>query len=554
MKNIFRCFMIGMLFLGLQACSHLNATTAKTTSTINKSETMAVTTSKESRFTLLENKDLTGTPQTTEETEETVPELASNDSSDQQLIDEALNLVQNSQDLWNEGQSDEAIAALDQSYELILKISSDSDSDILQQKEDLRLLISKRLLEIYTSSSTTHRSIGDGAIPLVMNEHVEREIKSFQTIERNFFVESYRRSGRYQKYIAAEFRKAGLPTELSWLPLIESGYKDKAFSRSRALGLWQFIASTGYRFNLKRDPWIDERMDFQKSTKAAIEYLTFLHDLFGDWSSALAGYNCGEMNVVRAIRQQREDYLDDFWDLYTILPAETARYVPRFLATLYIIKNPAKYGFTELTLDDPMQFDEITVTKQMKIRDIAEAISVAPDVLEELNPTLRQQITPDYAYTLRLPPRTGNVLTARLDQIRECSLPVLARHDKHRSYARRGSSGTHIVRKGETLTQIAKKYRTSVSAIAKLNHIRKNSGVHVGQKLKVTARQTIASARYEQQGSNTGQSAQYRVRKGDTLWSIAKKYNTTVSKIRNANGLSSNELQAGQVLAVPSES
>lgn len=549
-KIILRFCMVVILFPGIQACSHLNTTTARTTNTTNKSYARAAMTTQEPRFALDENENLTGTHQITEET---VPEVASGDSSDQQLIDEALNLLQTSQDYWNERQSDEAISALDQSYELILKISPDSDSNVLQQKEDLRLLISRKLLEIYTSSSRTHRSIGDGAIPLVMNEHVEREIKSFQTVEKKFFVESYSRSGRYQKYIAAEFRKAGLPTELSWLPLIESGYKDKAFSRARALGLWQFIASTGSRYNMKRDTWIDERMDYQKSTQAAIEYLTFLHNLFGDWTSALAGYNCGEMNVVRAIRKQPEEYLDNFWDLYPVLPSETARYVPRFLATLHIIKNPAKYGFTELTQDAPIQFDKMTVSKQMKIKDIANAISVSPDLLEELNPALRQQITPDYTYTLRLPLKTGALLQARLNQIPECSVPVVAKRSNHRSYAGNGSSGIHTVRKGETLGKIAEKYRTSVSTLAKLNHIRNNSKIRIGQKLKVPAGRTITRASYKKD-TKTGQSKQYKVRSGDTLWSIAKRYNTSVSRIRNANGLSGNALQAGQVLEVPSDS
>ncbi|MEK6775689.1 MAG: LysM peptidoglycan-binding domain-containing protein [bacterium] len=549
-KIILRFCMVAILFPGLQACSHLNTTTARTTNTANKSYARAAIATQESRFALDENEDLTGTHQITEET---VPEVASGDSSDQRLIDEALNLLQTSQDLWNERQADEAIDVLDQSYELILKISPESDSNILQQKEDLRLLISRKLIEIYNASSRTNHSIGDGAIPLVMNEHIEREIKSFQTTERNYFVESYRRSGRYQKYIAAEFRKAGLPTELSWLPLIESGYKDKAFSRARALGLWQFIASTGYRFNMKRDTWVDERMDYQKSTQAAIEYLTFLHDLFGDWSSALAGYNCGEMNVVRAIRKQPEEYLDNFWDLYPALPSETVRYVPRFLATLHIIKNPAKYGFTELVQDAPIQSDTMNVSRQMKIKDIANAISVSPDLLEELNPALRQQITPDYTYTLRLPQKTSELLHAKLNQIQECSLPVLAKHSNYRSYAGKGSSGIHTVRKGETLGKVAAKYRTSVNTLAKLNHIRNNSKIRIGQKLKVPGGLTITTASYKQD-TKTGQSKQYKVRNGDTLWSIAKRYNTSVSRIRNANGLSGNALQTGQVLEVPSDS
>jgi len=161
-----------------------------------------------------------------------------------------------------------------------------------------------------------------------MNDHVAREIRSLQTVERNFFIDSYYRSGMYRPHIVAQMKKAGLPEDLSWLPLIESGFKVKALSRARALGLWQFIASTGYRFDLRRDRWVDERMDLERSTDAAINYLTTLHDLFGDWTTVLAAYNCGEANVLRVIRQQHVNYLDNFWDLYTRLPAETARYVP----------------------------------------------------------------------------------------------------------------------------------------------------------------------------------------------------------------------------------
>ncbi|MFC1890705.1 lytic transglycosylase domain-containing protein [Thermodesulfobacteriota bacterium] len=173
-----------------------------------------------------------------------------------------------------------------------------------------------------------------------------------------------------------ELEAAGLPLQLSWLPLIESGFKVKAYSRARALGLWQFIPSTGYRYGLKRDLWIDERMDPLKSTRAAIEYLSDLHGLFGDWATALAAYNCGEGNVLRAIRAQKINYLDDFWDLYLHLPSETARYLPKFLATLAILDDPQSYGITLPEPDPPLYFKSVRVEKPARLSDIAKAYEI----------------------------------------------------------------------------------------------------------------------------------------------------------------------------------
>ena len=149
--------------------------------------------------------------------------------------------------------------------------------------------------------------------------------------------------------------------------MIESWINTRAYSRAQALGLWQFIASTGNRFGLKRNLHIDERMDPIKSTRAAIKYLTELHSHFGDWTTALAAYNCGEYRFKRVIRSQRTNYLDNFWDLFEMLPRETARFVPRFIATLLIINNPEKYGFDFSTPDPPLEYEIISVNKPVRL-------------------------------------------------------------------------------------------------------------------------------------------------------------------------------------------
>ena len=254
------------------------------------------------------------------------------------LLETALQIYGEAQALREANRTEDALKKFDQAFEHLLQISEEADPAVLTEKENLRYLIAKRLVELYASQRV---AVGDltKSIPMEINAYVEREIKSFQKGERRFFLESYIRSGRYHDYILAKLREEGLPDQLGWLPLIESGFKTHALSRARALGLWQFITSTGYRYGLSRDQWVDERMDPEKATRAAISYLSELHSLFGDWLTALAAYNCGEGRVLRTIKRQKINYLDNFWDLYEKLPRETARYVPRFLAVLAIIEN-----------------------------------------------------------------------------------------------------------------------------------------------------------------------------------------------------------------------
>ena len=463
-------------------------------------------------------------------------EMVSPEKTVQKILDEALNYCEVSQEFWQKGELDNALEALDQAYALILDVDTSDQPKLIQQKEDLRFLISRRILEIYASRNIVVNG-NYNAIPIVINHHVQKEIDRFTTgCEKNFFIESYRRSGRYRPYIVGALKEAGLPTELSWLPLIESGFKVNALSKARALGLWQFIPSTGYKFGLSRDKFIDKRLDPINSTEAAIAYLKELHQMFGDWTTVLAAYNCGEGRVLRVIRAQNVNYLDNFWDLYERLPYETARYVPRFLATLHIIENLDRYGFDSIQVDTPMEYEEIEVAKQINLKHVAIAIGANERQLTELNPELRYKILPPDKYSLKVPEGTGAVLTAKLDEI-----PLSKPPTRTVVY--------HRVRRGETLSIIAKKYRTRVSSIMRANNLRRSHYIVAGRLLKIP----MSGYRYRASkpaAISPGASA-HRVTRGDNLWNIAKRYDTTTDKIKKINNLNSTDLHIGQVLKLP---
>ncbi|NOZ69719.1 MAG: LysM peptidoglycan-binding domain-containing protein [Deferribacteres bacterium] len=458
---------------------------------------------------------------------------------EQNLLDAALDYCNAAQEFWSEGNLEKAIEMLDQAYALVLQVDTNEYPGLIQQKEDLRFMISKRILEIYASRYTAVNG-NHNEIPLTMNEHVAKEIKRFQGPDRRFFLESYKRSGRYMNMIVAALKEAGLPEDLAWLPLIESGFKVRAMSRARALGLWQFISSTGSKFGLKRDTWVDERLDPEKSTRAAIAYLKELHNIFGDWTTVLAGYNCGEGTVLRTIRNQRINYLDNFWDLYKELPRETARYVPKFLATLHILKDPEKYGFTLGEPDPPVLYESVTIEKPVLLKTVARELGIPLKVLTELNPELRYQVTPATPYALKVPAGMTEVLLAKLEEI-----PGWAPPENAYVY--------HRVKKGETLSLIAMKYRTTVRKIIMANDIRRKHFIRVGQKLKIPLRDRSYSASYRNlRASKVGlpPNGLYRIKKGDSLWLIARRFNTNTKTLERINNLKSTRLYVGQVIKI----
>jgi membrane-bound lytic murein transglycosylase D len=452
----------------------------------------------------------------------------------------ALCLCRQSQNDWESGELKSAIDTLDQAYALVLRVDPDDNPKLLQEKEDLRITISRHILEIYSSRLVVANGRNRNEIPITINKHVQDEIDSF-TIgrEKDFFLEAYRRSGRYRARIEAALQEAGVPTELVWLPLIESGFKVNALSPARALGLWQFIPSTGYRYNLTRDKYIDERLDPEKSTRGAIEYLKELHDMFGDWTTVLAAYNCGEHRVLRTIQSQNINYLDNFWDLYERLPRETARYTPRFLATVHIVRNLDKYGLREAAVDPPLQYETVTVPKQTSLKSIARTTEIDSELLQELNAELRQGILPAGSYDLRVPPGHGALVAVKIEDF-----------PTYRAKAVK-STKTHKVQKGESLYSISKKYRVSMQEFILANGIQKPKEVRIGSILRIPGHYfSEGQIRIAKSSSQLFKTIEYVVRPGDSLFKIAKRFETTTEKIQALNKLSTTRLSVGQVLKI----
>jgi membrane-bound lytic murein transglycosylase D len=464
--------------------------------------------------------------------------------SDQELIDSALEYCQTSSDFLERGDFDNAVDSLDKAYSYILKVDGSGNPELLQQREDIRLTISKKITEAYSTRYTAVKG-NHKAIPLDMNSEVQAAIDYFIRVKDSFFLDAYARSGKYRPAIVKALKKAGMPEELSWLPFIESGFKVNALSTARALGMWQFIASTGYRYGLKRDTWIDERMDPEKSTAAAIGYLSDLHQMFGDWTTALAAYNCGERRVQNEIDSQKISYLDNFWDLYYKLPNETAFYVPKFLAVLHILNDPKKYGFDLPPLDEEEPYEEVTIAKQLSLATVAKSIDVDCSTLKSLNPELRQETTPKTAYNLKVPVGKGEVLLANLNDIPSTYLAVAEKSS-------RSSNIYYTVRSGDTLSSVAKKYKTSVKSIMSANGMKNQKALKVGSRLKISTRKKIMIAEADTQADSKSSNdvTKYVVKKGDSLFNIAKRFNTSVQSLKVMNGISEGGLSVGQEIMI----
>jgi membrane-bound lytic murein transglycosylase D len=306
------------------------------------------------------------------------------------------------------------------------------------------------------------------SMPLVENNRVRYFIDLFCGRMREFFERALARSGRYIPMMAAILQEAGLPEDLVYLSLIESGFSPQAYSRARAVGPWQFIRSTGLRYGLRIDGWVDERRDPVKSTRAAAAYLKDLHQQFGEWFLAAAAYNAGESKVEKAIHRSQTN---DFWLLSqkTNLKQETRNYVPKFIAAALIAATPEKYGFGDIVYQAPVEYDEVTVKRPLTLQSIARLAQVPVGESKELNPALLGTTTPpsQNGFLLRLPAGSGQAFAQAYSSRFDSSQPRAL---------------THTVKKGETLSAIAKRYHQRVSQIIEVNDL-KTQQIRVGQQL-----------------------------------------------------------------------
>jgi len=374
----------------------------------------------------------------------------------------------------------------------------------------------------------------EGNLPLVKSAKIDRIIKYYSTKQKENFQQWMNNANHYEEIVRPILRKEGLPEDIFYLALIESGFKTSAYSRAHAAGPWQFIASTGAYYGLKRTWWVDERRDVVKSSIAAAQFLSDLHDYFDDWYLAMAAYNCGKLNVLRAIRREGTR---DYWKLKT-LPRETRNYIPSFMAGLNIVKNPEKYGFTD-PKETKWEFDEVELNGSYELETIAKMCGTTANVLKEHNPELRRWVTPPDKdnYVLRVPKSKGKLLASKIKDI-PAGKKMVQEFVNHR------------VSRGQNLGYIARKYGTSVSAIVSANNIRNVNQLRIGQTLRVP-KSTYYSSQYVST-SDKSSSGTHTVRKGETLYDIARKYSVTLSNLRSRNNLYGKRfIYPGQKLYIP---
>lgn len=390
---------------------------------------------------------------------------------------------------------------------------------------DLRLAmddIAEDFVEVGDKDSIRIIEDREGHLPIILNSRVERMISFFQTQGKDNFQEWLNRKLVYEPAFKEILSKYGVPEELLYLSMIESGFKPNAYSYAQAMGQWQFMYYTGKLYGLKRDYWVDERMDFIKATDAAARHLNDLHDDLGDWYLAMAAYNAGAGRIRRAISREGTR---DFWKM-RLLPKQTRNYVPTVLAAAIICRNPEDYGFSVNSNITSLSYDTLTIGKSIEIESIARACDVKYDDIKYLNPELRKHSTPNRSYTVRVPKGSRDKFLVAYENIDE--VPTVEYY-------------THRVKRGETLSRISRKYGVSVRDIMSANKLGNKQPILIGQKLVIPVPGTVvpSTERITNQPdySATRDKIVYRVKKGDTLGHIAEMHNTSASNIRTWNNL-----------------
>ena len=366
----------------------------------------------------------------------------------------------------------------------------------------------------------------EGHIPLVTNSQVESYIRYFQGKGRKGFNIWLRRYVQYKELILPILDEYDLPEELIVVSMIESGFDPKAVSKAKAVGLWQFMYSTGKQYGLNRNWYVDERQDPVKSTRAAAKYFVDLYEEFEDWYLVLAAYNTGPGRLNRALNLHETS---DYWQLYS-LPKDTKNYIPYYLSSAIILKNPEKYGF-KIPKVSPLKFDEVTIKKSADLSVIAKSADTKVSTIKKLNPELRQPATPSNGpYILNIPKGKKDSFYEKFNKIPD-NEKFAVQNVEHR------------VKKGENLISIASKYRVLVADLQTINNISNKDFLSIGQRLKIPVKGGLYS--------NYPEKIIYTVKSGDQLGFIAERFNTRASEIRKWNNMGSSSLiKPGQKLSL----
>ena len=379
-------------------------------------------------------------------------------------------------------------------------------------------LVAKATAELATTKSD---------LPLVINDYVAAFINFFANTQKghNTLMHSFERSGRYKAMIQRVLAEEGVPQDLIYLAVAESGFQPRAVNRrSRAGGMWQFMPHGEY--GLARNTYVDERYDPEKSTRAYARYMKFLYDELGDWYLAMAAYDHGAGNMQRAV--QRTGYAD-FWELYKRheLPRETQNYVPEILAAIIIANHPSQYGFDDVTLDPPVLTDTVTVNSSTNLRLISDLVGAPVDELEALNPSLLHMVTPpDASFDLHLPAGTATLFEQRVAAIPE---------------SKRNAWRYHVVAAEDTLASVAREYRVEPSQLASVNQLSAGSSLVGVDHLVVPAAPEVMPAAHR---------VLYTVRRGDTLITIADRFGVSLAELRSWNNLTGTRVEPGRRLHV----
>lgn len=427
------------------------------------------------------------------------------------------------------------VSSLSTDNELLL-VEAETEQSLTEELEALRHTGNWQQKNGLSSPDQSEEITYD--FPIVINKQVQVYLDLFQNRQKKQFAIWLSRSGKYIPMFKKELRDAGLPEDLAYLAMIESGFSQRAYSRAKAVGLWQFIKGTGKQYNLEIDQYVDERRHAEKSTKAAISFLSDLYADFGDWHLAVAAYNAGAGKIRRGMQRYNSN---DFWNLaqHDYLTMETKRYVPKLIAAILIAKNPEKYGFTNISYESPLDYETLRVGPGLSLEAVALLCDASDKEIKRLNQELKTGKTPlnKSYYDVQIP--SGS------KELAEANLPRL------HSVVSTGYK-THIIDKTDTLSTICKRYNINKTTLLKINNLRSKTLI-AGKHLRIpyNAIQYRLLAEGKKGSLEADDLVLHKIRPGETISKIAKKYNVPASLIVSWNGLKSiHQIRAGQQLAL----